>query len=384
MAFCFAILPNELPFLVELVCEFRPPMKIDYSVNAFDYHLPEEQIAQEPSSQREGARLLQVNCCTGAMEDGYIESVEQLFHPEDILVVNDTRVFPARLHGCKESGGKVELMLLHYPQQIQSFSKGRFRSRVSGLVKASRRPKVGGRLFFGPDLEAVIVAIEQDATVLVDLEWSGCLDDVLNACGSVPLPPYIRRQHGEKENDKIRYQTVYARENGAIAAPTAGLHFSEQILAKLKAKGCRVAYVTLHVGYGTFAPVRVEDIRQHQIHTEYVAVPPETVRDIQRAKASGGRVWAVGTTTARALEFATDDNGKITAVSGQCSLYIYPGYTFKTVDNLVTNFHLPKSSLLFMVSAFAGYELAMDAYKKAVQSGYRFYSYGDAMALMAK
>ena len=313
-----------------------------------------------------------------------------MIQPNDLLVVNNTRVFPARLLGKKDTGGKVEFMLLQYPvsEKIKDEEKkgGDFESHalVRGLLKSSKRPHPGSRLLFGSDLEGVVVENQPDATVVVDLSWQGELNAVLAKYGQVPLPPYIRRTLSPDEKDRERYQTVYADRDGAIAAPTAGLHFTEDLLSSIKAKGVAIADITLHVGYGTFAPVRVDDIRTHKILAEHVSVPQRTKELIDQVRANKGRVWAVGTTTARTLEFATDGKGGVHSQEGDCRLYIYPGYTFKVVDCLVTNFHLPQSSLLFLVSAFAGRERMMAAYELAVASGYRFYSYGDAMAITTR
>ncbi len=360
-----------------------------FDIDSYDYHLPEEQIAQTPAGRRDGSRLLCVDCGDGEIQDSQFAKLTELISAEDVLVVNDTRVFPARLLGKKESGGKAELLLLHYPhacsEQSSAQEKGfAGKAEVEGLVKSSRRPQLGSRLIFGSDLEAYVLEVGRDGSVRVELSWQGNLDVVLNKYGQMPLPPYIHRDDGGEDQDRLRYQTVYARETGAIAAPTAGLHFSDSLMASIKKKGCRIVGITLHVGYGTFAPVRVSDIREHKIHSEYVEVSAETATAIATSKSNGGRVWAVGTTSARALEFAANDTGGVAAKTGPCTLYIYPGYEYKIVDNLITNFHLPKSSLLFMVSAFAGYELVMRSYQQALALGYRFYSYGDAMALIRK
>lgn len=356
-------------------------METIYSIESYDYHLPEAQIAQKPAPRREGSRLLQVDCQSGLILDGAFSDLPRLFAPGDVMVLNDTRVFPARLLGRKETGGKVELLLLHYPEPVPGVSG---EADVESLLKSSKRPKPASRIVFGPDLEATIKKIRADGSAQVFLRWQGDLIEVLKRYGQLPLPPYINRNSGPDADDNRRYQTVYARKNGAIAAPTAGLHFTDELLAGLRALGVAIKMVTLHVGYGTFAPVRTNDIREHSIHSEWVAVPAETAEAISQAKAAGNRVWAIGTTSARALEFAADGLGGVRTGAGDCRLYIYPGYEYKVVDNLITNFHLPKSSLLFMVSAFAGRELVMGAYREALRLGYRFYSYGDAMALIQK
>ena len=356
-----------------------------YQISSYDYQLSESQIAQEPTSRRDASRLLVVCDNPTTIEDNQFADLPSLIRPGDVLVINDTRVFPARLLGRKETGGQVELLLLHYPDTvgISSSATDHGRAEVRGLIKSSKRPKPGNRLLFGPDLEAEVLGIQDNGEVSVLLCWRGDLDQVLNTCGILPLPPYIHRSANDERDDSHRYQTIYARETGAIAAPTAGLHFSDELFNAIKEKGGKVTPVTLHVGYGTFAPVRVTDIRDHAIHAEYVTVSESTVKAIHNAKANGGRVWAVGTTSARALEFAAA-SGELQAVSDWCRLYIYPGYEFRVVDNLITNFHLPKSSLLFMVSAFAGFNLVKKAYHHALELGYRFYSYGDAMVLFRK
>ncbi|MDD5759724.1 MAG: tRNA preQ1(34) S-adenosylmethionine ribosyltransferase-isomerase QueA [Desulfobulbaceae bacterium] len=374
-----------------------------YQLSSYDYHLPESQIAQEPTTRRDGSRLLVAPNDTVPIDDCHFSALADLIKPGDILVVNDTRVFPARILGKKETGGHVELLLLHYPDTTsdpcntppagsdhlaghhdapppQSSER---QTEVRGLIKSSKRPKPGGRLFFAHGLCAEILELLDNGEARVLLRWQGNLEDVLNKCGMLPLPPYIHRSSQDEHNDRQRYQTIYAKETGAIAAPTAGLHFSDELIRQIKGKGCTFASVTLHVGYGTFAPVRVADIRDHVIHAEHVTVPKSTVDAIHAAKAAGGKIWAVGTTSARALEFAAA-SGELHAVSDWCRLYIYPGYQFKIVDNLITNFHLPKSSLLFMVSAFAGIPLIQKVYQQALDLGYRFYSYGDAMLLYRK
>jgi len=363
-------------------------MEADFHINTYDFVLPEEQIAQHPAPQRDESRLLWVDGQAREINHRRFSSIIDLINPEDIIVLNDTKVFPARLKGRKETGGQVELLLLHYPPFSSSPQKDRAGgfgccvAGVKGLVKSSKRPKRGSRLLFGNNLEAVVEEIVEDGSVSVILRWNGDLDKNLAKYGIMPLPPYIRRNdRTNAEEDSARYQTVYARENGAIAAPTAGLHFTESLLEKIKAKGARVAAVTLHVGYGTFAPVRVTDIREHAIHSEWVTITPMVAQAIAQTRERGGKVWSVGTTTTRALEFAADGRGVVRPLSGECSIYIYEGYDYKVVDTLVTNFHLPKSSLLFMVCAFAGRDLVMQAYREALRKGYRFYSYGDAMVL---
>nr|MDA3833230.1 tRNA preQ1(34) S-adenosylmethionine ribosyltransferase-isomerase QueA [Spirochaetales bacterium] len=250
-----------------------------------------------------------------------------------------------------------------------------------GLVKSSKRPKIGSRLSFNETLYAYVVDILEDGKVAVDLFYTGDLFAALQAAGQLPLPPYIDRSAGQTSDDQLRYQTVYARNTGAVAAPTAGLHFTNDVFLALKEKGVIIAEVTLHVGYGTFSPVRVDDIRDHQIHSEFLSVSQETADLVNGAKNSGGRVWAVGTTSVRCLEFAADAHGLVQPFVGDCDLYIYPGYQFKVVEHLITNFHLPGSSLLFLVSALMGKDELFRCYDHAVKEEYRFFSYGDAMVI---
>ncbi len=351
----------------------------EFNIESYNYDLPEERIAQHPALKRAESRLLQVNGDdNGSMIDGRFSRLPQLLRPDDLLVVNDTKVFPARLLGRKESGGRIELLLLEYP----AAANGAAGALVPALARSSKRPRVGTVVRFGSDFIAEIVELKERGAVAARLKWQGELSAVLERYGRTPLPPYIHRAGSAEEEDRKRYQTVYAREHGAIAAPTAGLHFTPELMGAIQEMGIKITPVTLHVGYATFAPVRVSDIREHKIHAEWVTVTEETVKAVQRTHAKGGRVWAVGTTSARALEFAANGQGGLRPVSGEaCRLYIYPGYKYKVVDNMITNFHLPKSSLLFMVSAFAGRERLMAAYHEALKLEYRFYSYGDAMVL---
>ncbi len=357
-----------------------------YDISSYNYDLPEEMIAQTPAEQRDSSRLLAVNCSTGETREHAFADLLDYLQPGDLLVANNTKVFPARLLGEKKTGGKVELLILEYPdlQQAVCLDKqtGWQEVAVSGLLKSSKRPKVGSTLFFNADLRGIVLELTPEKA-RISLRYRGNLADLIEKNGHTPLPPYIRRHKGEQPADRRRYQTVYAKNTGAIAAPTAGLHFTPDLLQRLKKRGVGFAAITLHVGYGTFAPVRVSDIRDHKIHSEFLTVTPETAQQINQTTASGGRLFAVGTTTVRCLESAAADNGRIMPTQGWCDLYIYPGYKFKLVRNLITNFHLPGSSLLFMVSALAGRELILDCYRYAVSSGYRFFSYGDAMLIMA-
>lgn len=355
-----------------------------FDINDYDFQLPPESIAQHPVARRDESRLLILDSRNHTLVDGKFGEVAELFRSGDLLVVNDTKVFPARLVGRKESGGRVELFVLDYPRFFaeEGGGVGRKKTEVLGLLKSSKGGRVGGKLIFAEGLSGEILELCDDGKVRVSLAFTGDFAEVLEKFGRVPLPPYIRRVDGETAADRERYQTVYARETGAVAAPTAGLHFTNQLLATLADRGVQLGQVTLHVGYGTFAPVREEDIRQHRIHREYFRLPAATAELVNRTKAAGGRVWAVGTSTARVLETAAGPDGMLEVQEGWSELYIYPGYQFRVIDNLITNFHLPRSSLLFLVCALAGREALLAAYAHALRNGYRFYSYGDAMAIL--
>ncbi|HFB83833.1 MAG TPA: tRNA preQ1(34) S-adenosylmethionine ribosyltransferase-isomerase QueA [Thermodesulfatator sp.] len=339
-----------------------------FRLKDYDYELPQELIAQYPPQKRTESRLLVLDRASGRLEHRRFGDIERYFRPGDLLVVNDTRVFPARLIGRKRSGGRVELLLLRLPQ--------------SGPVPAlfrGKRPRIGLKLIFPEGLEAEITAVGKNGQVEVILKGSGDLLEVLERVGHVPLPPYIRRP--DTAEDRFRYQTPFARRPGAVAAPTAGFHFSEELLLRLREKGIIITSITLHVGYGTFAPMKVEDIRDHQIHAEYIEVSPQTARLINLARQERRAIFACGTTTLRALEHA-GRSGQLEPMKGWCDLYIYPGFSFKIVDHLITNFHLPRSSLLVLVSAFAGREKVLAAYREAITRRYRFFSYGDAMLIL--
>lgn len=355
-----------------------------FQLAAYDYQLPEHQIAQHPVTERDKSRLMVLNCPDNKKTHHQFDQITQWLRPGDLLVVNNSKVFPARLIGHKETGGRVEMLLLHFPEEIADSNHPQ--ARALTLIKSSKRPKTGTILTFGDRLTARVEAIREDGKVEVTLGYAAGehLETLINALGKIPLPPYIRRPKGNSTEDQRRYQTTYASATGSVAAPTAGLHFSNSLIRSIQDMGVTIAQVTLHVGYGTFAPVRCEDIRQHQIHEEYVSVSEDTARKINQARKDGNRIWAVGTTSARTLEFAADDNGRVSAVNAFCTLYIYPGYRFKVVENLITNFHLPQSSLLFLVAALAGKTPILDSYNEAVKQGYRFFSYGDAMAIITR
>ena len=334
-----------------------------YSLSDFDFNLPPERIAQLPLPDRSASRLLHLD---GAqiIDRRFADIVDQL-QPGDLLVMNDTRVLKARFFGVKETGGNVEVLV---ERVLDSRT-------VLAQVRASKSPKPGTKMRLADAFE---VTAGERAGEFFTLTFEGDVFDLIEAHGRLPLPPYI--EHDADEFDESRYQTVYSKEPGAVAAPTAGLHFDEALLAKLKDKGVNFAFVTLHVGAGTFQPVRVEALAEHKMHTEWYTVPQATVDAVRAAKAAGRDVVAVGTTSLRALESASQ-SGELVAGSADTALFITPGYTFKTVSRLVTNFHLPKSTLLMLVSAFAGFEEIRAAYAHAIANEYRFFSYGDAMLL---
>ena len=358
-------------------------MTFQYDIEAYHFDLPAENIAQMPATRRDESRLLVLDCKADRISHKPFRGVLELFNPGDLLVVNDTRVFPARLLGKKETGGDIELMILEYPQNVGSSGDSAVQHvQVTGLVRSSKRPRPGARLIFGERLEGEVLEILPDGKVRVDLICLGEFDALLEKYGIMPLPPYVRRDSSGLRMDRERYQTVFARRRGAVAAPTAGLHFTEELLGSIRGKGVAVTSITLHVGYGTFSPVRVKDIREHQIHSEYYSVSKESAQLINGTMNSGGSVWTVGTTAARVLEFASDENGVVREQDGWCDLYIYPGYRFKVVKKMITNFHLPESSLIFLVSALAGRERILKSYNEAIERNYRFFSYGDAMAII--
>lgn len=336
----------------------------------FDYSLPDELIARHPLAERGASRLLHVDGAEARFTDRWFDELPSFFRPGDLLVFNDTRVIKARLHGQKDSGGKVEALV----ERIVSDHE------VLMFLRASKSPKAGSVLLFAGAIQALVLGREGELFRLAFdpartvLEW-------LEHYGEIPLPPYLHRP--AEADDDARYQTVYARDPGAVAAPTAGLHFDEAMLARLRERGVDSAFVTLHVGAGTFQPVRVDDLAEHQMHFERYVVPEETVAAVAATRAAGGRVGAVGTTSMRALESAARD-GVLRAGGGETDLFITPGYRFNVVDRLITNFHLPRSTLLMLVSAFGGMDLLLRAYAHAVDARYRFFSYGDAMLIEKK
>lgn len=353
---------------VSLKCSlFRFPKTLrvnpSFSLSDFDYVLPPELIAQSPSAERGGSRLLHLDS-NGLLHDQQFADLPELLKPNDLLVFNDTRVIKARLNGHKESGGKVEIL-------VERVTKNR---RALAHVKASKSPKAQSTLIVANVLAVKVLGRQGE---LFELEFPADVLGLLEQYGATPLPPYITHIAGQ--NDQERYQTVYAREPGAVAAPTAGLHFDRAMLAALTDRGVRQTFVTLHVGAGTFQPVRVQNLDEHVMHSERYTVSKETLELIQTTRRNGGRVVAVGTTSVRALESATQDADQAGPVQGDTRLFITPGYKFNYIDALITNFHLPQSTLLMLVSALAGMEPVRRAYAHAIQSRYRFFSYGDAM-----
>lgn len=343
---------------------------MEMKTSDFNYELPQELIAQDPLADRAGSRLLVLNKNTGAYEHHMFREIKQYLQPGDCLVLNNTKVIPARLLGIKEdTGAAVEVLLL----------KRRDNDIWETLVKPGKKMKPGARLSFGDGLlRAEVLQVVEEGNRLVQFQYNGIFEEVLDALGEMPLPPYITH----KLQDKNRYQTVYAKYEGSAAAPTAGLHFTKELLGEIEAMGMKLAYVTLHVGLGTFRPVKVEDVTEHHMHTEFYVVSQETADIVNQAKAEGHRVISVGTTSCRTLESATDDYGILQAQSRDTDIFIYPGYTFKITDALITNFHLPESTLLMLVSALAGKENIMQAYAAAVKERYRFFSFGDAMFIV--
>lgn len=349
-----------------------------YDIEDYKYDLPEELIAQEPAGEREESRLLLVDREKDRFSDHRFFDLPDLLRAGDLLVVNNTRVVPARLFGRKATGGRVELLVLDHPQG------GRPPASRRCLVKASKGAKVGDRIDLDGNVSGTVEAVETDGVVRVRFSDRHGLDALMGERGAMPLPPYIKRRPGDPRAglDRERYQTVYAGNPGAVAAPTAGLHFSEGLLERLSEAGVSVAGLTLHVGHGTFRPVRSRDIREHALGNEAFWIEPEAADRVNRARADGRRVIAVGTTVVRTLETASDEGGRVAPGQGETGLMITPGHRFRSVDGLITNFHLPASSLLFLVSAFAGYERIREAYRRAVRERYRFFSYGDAMLIL--
>lgn len=333
----------------------------------FYYELPEELIAQDPLEDRSSSRLLVLDKESGDVSHHVFKEIVDYLHEGDCLVINDTKVIPARLIGAKEgTGAKIEILLL----------KRKDNNIWETLVKPGKKAKVGTRIIFGEGLlVGEVVDIVEEGNRLVQFTYEGIFEEILDQLGQMPLPPYITHQL----EDKNRYQTVYAKHTGSAAAPTAGLHFTPELLEEIEAKGVDIARVTLHVGLGTFRPVKVDEITDHHMHSEFYQIDEEAARKINRAKDNGHRVICVGTTSCRTVESAADEKGHLKATSGWTEIFIYPGYKFKVLDCLITNFHLPESTLIMLVSALAGREHVLAAYEEAVKERYRFFSFGDAM-----
>ena len=340
------------------------------NVEEFDYHLPESLIAQTPLKNRDQSRLLVLGRKTGNIAHKHFTDIMDYFEPGDTLVLNDTRVMPARLFGLKEeTGAKVEMLML---TRIED-------NDWEVLLKPAKRIKVGNTLSFGNGkiIAECIKELDQGGRIM-RLHFEGILEERLDELGEMPLPPYIK----ERLDDPDRYQTVYAKENGSAAAPTAGLHFTDELLQKIKDKGVNIAFITLHVGLGTFRPVSVEDINDHEMHSEYYQMTKETADILNKTKENGHRIISVGTTSTRTLETIRRDHEQFVATSGWTDIFIYPGFEYKAIDGLITNFHLPKSTLVMLVSAFSSREYILNAYKEAVKLKYRFFSFGDAMLII--
>lgn len=339
------------------------------NVKDYDYDLPEELIAQDPLEDRSSSRLMVLDRQTGDVEHRHFTDILEYLHPDDCLVINNTKVIPARLFGVKEdTQAKIEVLLL----------KRKENDIWETLVKPGKKAKPGTKLVFGDGLlTAEVVDVVEEGNRLIQFHYDGIFEEILDQLGQMPLPPYITHQL----KDKNRYQTVYAKYDGSAAAPTAGLHFTKELLQKVKDMGVDIAEVTLHVGLGTFRPVKVENVLDHHMHSEFYMVSQEAADKINRAKESGHRVIAVGTTSTRTLEAAADENGRLHETSGWTEIFIYPGYQFKVIDALITNFHLPQSTLVMLVSALAGREHVLHAYEIAVKERYRFFSFGDAMLI---
>jgi len=344
--------------------------KQEIQTSDFYFDLPEELIAQDPLEDRSASRMLVLDKKSGDVKHSNFKHIVDYLRPGDCLVLNNTKVIPARLHGIKkETGAHVEVLLL---KRLED-------DNWETLVKPGRKIKPGTVLEFGDGLlEAQVLEVVEEGNRIIHFKYEGIFEQVLDQLGEMPLPPYITH----KLADKNRYQTVYAKFEGSAAAPTAGLHFTQELLSEIRAKGVTTAFVTLHVGLGTFRPVKVENILEHHMHSEYYEITKEVADTINKTKAEGGRIICVGTTSCRTIESASDANGMLCACSGNTEIFIYPGYQFKIMDALITNFHLPESTLVMLVSALAGKERVLNAYKLAVEEEYRFFSFGDAMFIV--
>ena len=341
--------------------------EIGLQTKDYYFDLPQEQIAQDPLEDRSSSRLLVLDKETGAREHHIFKDIKSYLKPGDCLVLNNTKVIPARLIGEKEgTGAKVEILLL----------KRKENDIWETLVKPGKKARPGAKIIFGGGLlSCEILSIEEEGNRLIQFSYDGIFEEILDQLGQMPLPPYITHQL----QDKNRYQTVYAKYEGSAAAPTAGLHFTKELLKEIEEMGVRLAYVTLHVGLGTFRPVKVDNVKEHHMHSEFYQVDAQAAEKINQTKKEGGRIICVGTTSCRTIESAAEEDGTMKPCSGETDIFIYPGYKFKVLDCLITNFHLPESTLLMLVSALGGREHVLEAYKEAVDMGYRFFSFGDAM-----
>ncbi len=339
-------------------------------VSDFYYELPKELIAQHPYDKRDEARLMVLDKENKKIENKTFKDVIDYLNPGDCLVINNTKVIPARLYGKKDTGANVEFLLL---KRIEG-------DTWEAMVRPGNKLKPGTIVYFGDKLlKATVLEVLEGGNRKVEFEYDGIFNEILDQIGMMPLPPYITEASRE---DNEKYQTVYAKYDGSAAAPTAGLHFTEELLEKIKEKGIKVANVTLHVGIGTFRPVKVENVEEHEMHSEHYYIKNEDAEKINLAKQNGKRIIAVGTTSCRVLESVADENGKVQEIEGDTSIFIYPGYKFKCIDSLITNFHLPESTLIMLVSSLAGKEFIMDAYNEAVKERYKFFSFGDAMIIL--
>lgn len=338
------------------------------STKMFDYYLPQELIAQTPAEPRDHSRLLVYNRADKSTEHRHFFDITEYLQPGDALVINDTRVLPARLFGTTENGGAMQVLLLNRKD----------RDTWEVLVKPGKKARIGAKITFSQELACTVTDILDDGQRLVRFEYKGVFEEILDRLGQMPLPPYIT----ERLEDKERYQTVYSRQVGSAAAPTAGLHFTKELLEKIEAMGVEIIPVLLHVGLGTFRPVKVEDVSEHKMHSEFYCITEQSARRINAVKERGGRIFAVGTTSTRVLETAADEGGRVKPCSGWTDIFIYPGYRFKCVDCLITNFHLPQSTLIMLVSALCSREEILKVYQTAVEEKYRFFSFGDAMLII--
>jgi S-adenosylmethionine:tRNA ribosyltransferase-isomerase len=353
-----------------------------YALSDYNYELPAELIAQKPVDRRDQSNLLILDRQSGELSHHRFHMLDRFLRPGDVLVINNTAVIPGRLLGRKDSGGRVEVLICDFGGNGNSGNPDAHRL-YECLVKAAKPLKPGRKLYFKEGLGAEVID-RCNGTYIIRFDSEGDFETLLDRIGQIPLPPYIRRSPKIEPlcDDRTAYQTVYASEKGAVAAPTAGLHFTRELLEKLKARGIEAVSLTLHVGYGTFLPVRSQDIRFHHMHAESYSIRVQAAEKINSARDAGRRIVAVGTTCVRTLEYASDSAGFVRAGNGCCDLFIYPGYRFKAVDAMITNFHLPKSTLLMLVSAFAGRQKIVHAYQEAIKRKYRFYSYGDAMLIV--